>query len=128
MRAAIVFLVTTMMSLPAFAEEKIVNAHFARRSLVIQIQDSETGHTKWISSAHVGIINESLGCSGSNCTARRLRAQDGGLYGDVVLSNEMASSLDEVFLVNFYEDTLIDPSDLVLTTVDGEYLISIRVR
>ncbi len=127
MKTMFVFLFTTIASLAALAEVKIVNAHFSKKSIVVQLQDSETGRTKWISSATVGIINETLRCSEENCTAINLRIQNNGVYGDVALLNEN-SLLTQVFLVHFYEDTLINPKDLNLSKKNGIYLISIRVR
>ena len=128
MKGNITFLIMIITSLSAFAEKKIVNAHFSKESIVVQLQDSETGSTRWVSSAKVGIINDTVKCSGTNCMATNLRIQENGLYGDVMLLNETQPSLKEVFLVDFYEDTLIDTKDLALLEMNNKYLISIRVR
>ena len=116
------------LSFSALAEKKIVNAHFSKESLVVQLQDSETGRSRWISSAKVGVINNTVKCTGVNCMATNLRIQKGSLYGDISLLNEATPSLKDVFMVNFYEDTLIDTKNLTLLELNGKYLIAIRIR
>ncbi len=115
-------------SLSSFAAKKIVNAHFSKKSVVIQIQDTDSGSTKWISTAKIGVIQSTLGCNGKNCTATKLRVDRDGLYGDVALFNEASPSLEGVFLTSFYESTLIDPRDLVLSQSNGKYIVSIKVQ
>lgn len=122
------FLMTALFSFTTFAGQKIVNSHFSKKSLIVQIQNDQTGSTKWISFSKVGVINTTLGCEGLNCTARNLKKNKDGLYADVLLSIGSEIVLEDVYLLNFYEDTLIDPSDLKLSYVDNKPILSIIVK
>lgn len=107
---------------------KIVNAHFSRESIVVQIQDTTSGSTKWFSTSTVGVINSDMDCNGDNCKAFNLKVIDNGLYGDASILNQYDLSLTDTYLVSFYESTLIDPQSLTLSIRDGQYIVSIIVK
>ncbi|QDK44950.1 hypothetical protein DOM22_07125 [Bdellovibrio sp. ZAP7] len=127
MKSILTLLITIVSSLPAFAGSKIVNAHLSKQSIAVQIQNTETGATKWISSGSLGVVAPELGCDGVTCFATNLKNQNGALYGDVVFRGETKPSYEDVALTNFYEDTLIDISVLKLIEVNGKYIIALTV-